>query len=41
MYLMKSYNVPELTRDAVRTTPEALREVIYNDEKIGKATYKP
>ena len=41
LYLMKSYNVPELTRDAVRTTPEALREVIYNDEKIGKATYKP
>lgn len=41
LYLMKSYNVPELTRDAVRTTPEALREVIYNDEKTGKATYKP
>lgn len=41
LYLMKSYNVPELTRDAVRITPEALREVIYNDEKTGKATYKP
>ena len=41
LYLMKSYNVPELTRDAVRTTPEALREIIYNDEKTGKATYKP
>ena len=41
LYLMKSYNVPELTRDAVRTTPEALREVIYNDEKTGKTTYKP
>lgn len=29
--LPKSYNVPELTRDAVTTTAEALREAIYKD----------
>lgn len=27
--LLKSYNVPELTKDAVRTTPAQLREAIY------------
>lgn len=27
--LLKSYNVPELTKDAVRTTPAALKKVIY------------
>lgn len=36
---LKSYNVPELTRDAVSTTPEALREVIYNDDKVGRVGY--
>lgn len=30
--LLKSYNVPELTRDAVRSTPDQLKQVIYNDE---------
>ncbi len=29
---LKSYNVPELTRNAVRTTPSHLREVIYHTE---------
>ncbi len=29
---LKSYNVPELTRSAVRTTPSNLREVIYHTE---------
>lgn len=28
--LLKSYNVPELTKDAVRTTPAELKKVIYN-----------
>lgn len=32
LLLLKSYNVPELTRDAVRISPEALRECIYNTE---------
>lgn len=38
--LPKSYNVPELTRDAVRTTPEQLKQCIYNDDKTTKVTYK-
>ncbi len=38
--LLKSYNVPELTRTAVKTTPEQLREVIYNDNDVQKVTYK-
>lgn len=29
--LLKSYNVPELTKDAVRTTPAQLKEAIYKD----------
>lgn len=37
---MKSYNVPELTRDAVTTTPEQLREVIYADDKAQRVGYK-
>ena len=37
----KSYNVPELTRSRVSVTPEQLRDVIYNDESVGQATYKP
>ena len=28
---MKSYNVPELSRNAVKTTPEQLRDVIYGE----------
>lgn len=38
--LTKSYNVPELTRDAVQTTPEQLKKVIYDDKATGKITYK-
>lgn len=35
--LLKSYNVPELTKDAVRISKEDLREVIYNTEgKLAK-----
>lgn len=37
---MKSYNVPELTRDAVRSTPEDLKEVIYADDKAARVGYK-
>ena len=39
LLLTKSYNVPELTRDAVRTTPEQLKAVIYDDEKTGRVSY--
>ena len=38
-YRMKSYNVPELTRNAVKTTSEQLREVIYADD-IQQVDYK-
>lgn len=37
---MKSYNVPELTRDAVQTTPEQLKDVIYADDKAATVSYK-
>lgn len=37
---MKSYNVPELTRDAVMTDPEALKAVIYDDENVARVGYK-
>ncbi len=37
----KSYNVPELTRSRVPISPEALHDVIYNDEAAGQAVYKP
>lgn len=37
--LLKSYNVPELTRDAVRSTPEDLRACIYGTDGE-KAKYK-
>ena len=37
--LLKSYNVPELTRDAVRISAEQLRDCIYNTEPQ-TATYK-
>ena len=35
----KSYNVPELTRDAVRTTAKQLKECIYRDEDTQKVKY--
>lgn len=31
LMLLKSYNVPELTKDAVRTTPGQLKETIYKE----------
>jgi len=37
VFLLKSYNVPELTRDAVRSTPEELKRVIYEtDQALAK-----
>lgn len=36
---MKSYNVPELTREKVKVSPEQFREVIYNDEGVKKVEY--
>jgi hypothetical protein len=36
---MKSYNVPELTRNAVQVTPDQLREVIYDDSAMEQVKY--
>lgn len=41
LILLKSYNVPELTRDAVRTTPDELRQVIYDDTSVQSVKYAP
>ena len=38
--LLKSYNVPEMSRDAVSISPQALRQCIYETEGEN-ATYKP
>ena len=37
---MKSYNVPELTKNAVLTTSEQLREVVYDDTSIQQVVYE-
>lgn len=37
---MKSYNVPELTRDAVTISSEELRTTIYADDKAATTSYK-
>lgn len=39
LLLLKSYNVPELTRDRVRISPATLRKCIYGDETL-HATYR-
>lgn len=39
--LLKSYNVPELTKNRVTTTPDQLRDVIYDDAAAKKVTYRP
>lgn len=39
--LLKSYNVPELTRTAVTVEPDKLKEVIYDDTRAEKVTYRP
>lgn len=38
--LLKSYNVPELTRDAVSISAEELKKVIYDDNHSEKVSYK-
>lgn len=39
--LMKSYNVPELTRTPVSISPEELQRTIYDDTAVQKVGYKP
>lgn len=41
VFFFYSYNVPELTKNAVKVTPDELKDVIYNDAAAGKVTYKP
>lgn len=36
---MKSYNVPELTHEKVKVSPQQFREAIYNDEGLQKVEY--
>ena len=38
--LEKSYNVPELTKNAVPVTPEELKKAIYDDDAAQKVSYK-
>ena len=40
LLLTKSYNVPELTRDAVTLTADEVKACIYADEKAQKVSYK-
>ena len=37
--LMKSYNVPELTKDKVAVSPSAFRKAIYDDKATKKVSY--
>ena len=40
LMLLKSYNVPELTREAISYTPEEFKEVIYNQNPGVEIKYK-
>lgn len=40
LMLLKSYNVPELTRNPVQISSEQFKEVIYNDDATRSVTYK-
>lgn len=40
LMLLKSYNVPELTRNPVQISSEQFKEVIYNDDATHSVTYK-
>ncbi len=40
LLLMKSYNVPELSRSRVPMTPEQFHDIIYDDAAIKPVTYK-
>lgn len=37
---MKSYNVPEFSKNAVSVSPEQFKEVIYDDVSVQKVSYK-
>jgi hypothetical protein len=37
---LKSYNVPELTKDVIQINSSQLRDVIYADEEARKVSYK-
>ena len=39
LLLTKSYNVPELTRDAVPMSAEELKACVYDEERCGKVSY--
>lgn len=39
--LLKSYNVPELTRTPVSVTPDELKNIVYDDKRTGKVSYRP
>ena len=39
LLLTKSYNVPELTRDAVPMSAEELKACVYDDGSCGKVSY--
>lgn len=42
LLLMKSYNVPELTRDAVRYSPEDFKKAVYGpDEPVRNEEKQP
>lgn len=41
LLLMKSYNIPELSRTPVQVSEETLRRVIYDDKAAGRVSYKP
>lgn len=41
LLLMKSYNVPELTKTAVKTTPEEFKKVVYDDASSEGVSYRP
>lgn len=41
LLLMKSYNVPELTRTRLQATPEEIRAAVMADEKAQGVTYAP
>ncbi len=40
LLLMKSYNVPELTRDAVSLSAEEVKDIVYDDNSVQKVVYK-
>lgn len=41
LHRLKSYNLPELTKDAIPVGPEELKATIYNDKDIPQVKYAP